>query len=71
MESQVPAQEKLLSALDKKLIPNASNADLRRELEAFRARVEVHLEKAREIKRALEDENAAKSSIPAASPTIQ
>jgi putative membrane protein len=71
MESQVPAQEKLLKVLDEKLVPSASNADLRRELEAFRARVEVHLERAREIKQALEDENAAKSSVPAAPSTVQ
>jgi len=71
MESQVPAQEKLLKVLDEKLVPNASNADLRRELEAFRARVKVHLERAREIKQALEGENAAKSSVPPAPATVQ
>jgi len=71
MESQVMVQEKLLKVLSEKLIPSASNADLKRELEAFRTRVKVHLGRAREIKQALENENAAKSSVPAAPPTVQ
>jgi putative membrane protein len=69
MESQVLVQEKLLKVLDEKLIPNASNADLKRELEAFRGRVKVHFERAREIKQELEDESATKGSVPAA-PTV-
>jgi putative membrane protein len=69
MESQVTAQEKLFKVLDEKLIPNASNADLKRELEAFRARVKVHLDRAREIRQELEDETATKGSVPAA-PTV-
>jgi putative membrane protein len=71
IEAQVVAQEKLLTVLDEKLIPNVSNADLKRELEAFRARVRVHLERAREIKQEFEDESATKGSAPAAPGTIQ
>jgi putative membrane protein len=68
IEAQVVAQEKLLTVLDEKLIPNVSNADLKRELEAFRVRVRVHLERARELKQEFEKETEPKNLGPGTTP---
>jgi putative membrane protein len=50
---QVDANQRFLDALDQKLLPNAGEPRLKDMLEAFRPRVELHLEMARGLEQAL------------------
>ncbi len=53
IDAQVDAHQKVLSALDNELIPNADNADLKKLLQGLRPRVESHLSLARDLQQAL------------------
>jgi len=51
--AQVGQNQRYLDLLDQQLLPNASEPSLRQMLDAFRPRVELHLEMARGIQQAL------------------
>ena len=51
--AQIGQDQRYLDLLEQQLIPNASDPSLRRMLDAFRPRVELHLEMARGIQQAL------------------
>jgi len=53
MDLQVKEHKDVLDAIDNKLIPNAKNAQLKSALEAFRPKVQEHLQKAQEIQQKL------------------
>jgi predicted outer membrane protein len=53
--AQVDAHQKFLQALDSELLPNAREPRLRALLEAFRPRVELHLEMARGLQQVLDN----------------
>jgi putative membrane protein len=46
MQAQVQAHQKVLDAIDKKLLPSAKRADLKAHLEILRPRIKQHLEQA-------------------------
>jgi putative membrane protein len=54
MEKQVEVHQKVLETLDEKLIPSATDPALQQELQASRAEVAMHLQRAREILNKLE-----------------
>lgn len=49
IDAQVNAHTQVLDSIDKKLMPNVQNPDLKAELERARPKVEVHLGQAKEI----------------------
>jgi putative membrane protein len=53
IDLQVKEHKDVLDAIDNKLIPNAKNAQLKQALEAFRPKVQGHLQKAQEIQQKL------------------
>jgi len=53
IDAQVNAHTQVLDAIDKKLMPNVQNADLKAELERARPKVEAHLGHAKEIQASL------------------
>jgi len=53
MDAQVNAHTQVLESIDKKLMPNVQNADLKAELERARPKVEAHLGHAKEIQASL------------------
>ena len=53
IDLQVKEHREVLDAIDTKLIPNAKNAQLKSALEAFRPKVQEHLQKAQEIQQKL------------------
>ncbi len=62
IDAQIAAHQAVLALFDTKLIPAAQNADLKKELEAVRPKLESHLKEAQTIKDAL----AAAPAAPAA-----
>jgi putative membrane protein len=52
--AQISSHQRFLDALERELLPNAGEPRLRRVLEAYRPRLELHLEMARGLKQALE-----------------
>ena len=64
IDSQVQQHESVVLLLDSKLIPNASNADLKARLEETRSLVEKHLTEAREIQSSLASAETTPSSMP-------
>lgn len=53
MDAQVNAHTQVLESIDKKLMPNVQNPDLKAELERARPKVEAHLGHAKEIQASL------------------
>jgi putative membrane protein len=53
IDLQVKEHRDVLDSIDNKLIPNAKNAQLKQALEAFRPKVQEHLQKAQEIQQKL------------------
>jgi putative membrane protein len=53
IDLQVKEHRDVLDSIDNKLIPNAKNAQLKSALEAFRPKVQEHLQKAQEIQQKL------------------
>jgi putative membrane protein len=53
MDLQVKEHKDVLDAIDNKLVPSAKNAQLKQALEAFRPKVQEHLQKAQEIQQKL------------------
>jgi putative membrane protein len=52
--AQVSSHQRFLDALERELLPNAGEPRLRKVLEAYRPRLELHLEMARGLQQALE-----------------
>jgi putative membrane protein len=53
IDAQVNAHTQVLESIDKQLMPNVQNADLKAELERARPRIEAHLGQAKEIQTSL------------------
>jgi putative membrane protein len=53
IESQVKQHSALLDIIDKQLLPNAKNADVREFVQTIRAKVESHLKEAQDIQKGL------------------
>lgn len=53
IDAQVNAHTQVLDSIDKKLMPNVQNADLKAELEKSRPKIEAHLGQAKEIQSSL------------------
>lgn len=53
IDAQVNAHTQVLDSIDKQLMPNVQNADLKAELEKARPKVEAHLGQAKEIQASL------------------
>ena len=53
IDLQVKEHKEVLDSIDNKLVPNAKNAQLKAALEAFRPKVQEHLQKAQEIQQKL------------------
>ena len=53
IDLQVKEHKEVLDSIDNKLIPNAKNAQLKSALEAFRPKIQEHLQKAQEIQQKL------------------
>jgi putative membrane protein len=58
VDAQIKQHEGVLELLNTRLIPSASNAELKAQLEETRGMVERHIEEARKIQQALSDTNA-------------
>lgn len=66
IEGQIEAHKKVLEAFDKQVLPNVQNADLKKDLEEFKPKIEAHLKEAQDIQAALAAEPA-----PEAKPTAE
>ena len=53
IDAQVKEHQTVLDTIDKQILPNAKNAELKAAVEAFRPKVEAHLKEATEIQKAL------------------
>ena len=71
MAAQVKQHQDVLAMFDAKLIPQAQNEDLKKELTAFRPKVESHLKEAQDIQGKLAPAGATPGSTPGATPGTQ
>jgi putative membrane protein len=63
MQAQVQAHQKVLDAIDSKLLPNAKRADLKAHLETLRPRVKQHLEQAERTVAALASRQGPSAAV--------
>jgi putative membrane protein len=64
IDAQIAEHQAVLALFDSKLIPAAQNPELKKELEAFRPKVESHLKEAQTIKDALAAASPAAGGAP-------
>jgi len=59
IDAQVDGHQKVLDALNQKLLPNVKNADLKAYLDEIKPKVEEHLRQAKELQRNFESKSSA------------
>lgn len=71
MAAQVKQHQDVLAMFDAKLIPQAQNEELKKELTAFRPKLEAHLKEAQDVQSKLAPAGGAPGSTPGTTPGTQ